>query len=523
MRAYSDKRLINTLSTMCTHILHKELKITTFSLIAATVNLVLYYWPFWGFVNENVDCHSLNGIVIISSLGALVLIANAWIYYLIASLSRIVSKIWISLTFLLNAIAVYFINTYHIVIDKIMMGNVFNTNYSEASGFLSFKILFYIVFLGILPAALVCLIKTRQETVRRRLLTNFGALLFIVVLSFANVSNWLWIDKHSTKLGALTMPWSYIVNTARFYIHKHQENTKEILLPDATVANNDKTIFVLVIGESARSQNFSLYGYNKPTNPLLDTVPNLHCFRADAYATYTTASVKCILSHTETSDLYEILPNYLYRNGAEVIWRTSNWGEPPIHISHYQRLTDIASPNDSNANYDETLLHGLKAQIEASDNHKILVILHTSTSHGPQYYQKYPPRFETFKPACKSVELSKCTHEELINAYDNTIVYTDYLLHCTIEMLRSMHDYKSAMLYVSDHGESLGEKNLYMHGMPLNIAPREQYEIPFIVWTSDSTQLKPAEKLTQHHVFHSVLHFLGFKSPIYNNALDIFE
>ncbi|MGY0035805.1 sulfatase-like hydrolase/transferase [Pedobacter sp. NJ-S-72] len=160
----------------------------------------------------------------------------------------------------------------------------------------------------------------------------------------------------------------------------------------------------------------------------------------------------------------------------------------------------------------------------ASKKNKILIVLHTSTSHGPTYSKKYPPRFETFKPVCNSVELGNCSQKELINAYDNTIIYTDYILHNVIEDLKQLKEYKSAMLFVSDHGESLGEKNLYMHGLPLSMAPKEQYEIPFIVWVSDSSkQLKPNKMLSQYHVFHSVLNFLGVQSPIYDEKMNIFK
>lgn len=287
-----------------------------------------------------------------------------------------------------------------------------------------------------------------------------------------------------------------------------------------------KSVVVLVIGESARSQNFSLYGYNKNTNPLLSKTSNVFHFKANSCATYTTAGVKCILEHTNTDDLYEILPNYLYRNDVEVIWRTTNWGEPPLHIANYQNKEALMKDcNKPECDYDEVLVNGLKEQILASKKNKVLVVLHTSTSHGPTYSKKYPSKFEVFKPVCNSVELGKCSQTELVNAYDNTIVYTDYILHNVIENLKELKDYKSTMLFVSDHGESLGEKNLYMHGVPLSIAPKEQYEIPFIVWLSDNSnkKLKPNEVLSQNHVFHSVLNFLGVESPIYKEEMNIFK
>jgi lipid A ethanolaminephosphotransferase len=406
-----------------------------------------------------------------------------------------------------------------------MIGNVLYTDYEEASSFFSFSFIMYLILLGIIPSLFILKTKIAKEKPKRFLINWSLTLLFIVVMVFVNGGNWRWIDKNSTKLGALAMPWSYMVNTSRYYIKKSKENEKEILLPDATIKDTVKSIAVLVIGESARSENFSLYGYEKPTNPLLSKIENLHNFNATSCATYTTAGVKCMLEYKDTNELYEILPNYLYRNNVEVIWRTTNWGEPPVHIKNFFNKEDLRNGCEGEeCNYDEILLKGLKEQILASKKDKILIILHTSTSHGPTYNKKYPPEFEKFKPVCNSVELGQCSQEELINAYDNTIVYTDYLLANLIDDLKQLKEYNSTMLFVSDHGESLGENNLYMHGIPKAFAPKEQLEIPFIVWLSDgSIKLKPNETLSQNHVFHSVLNFLAIDSPIYNEDLNIFE
>ncbi len=502
-----------------------EIKLTYFALILSALNFILFHYPFYDFVFNNLDCKSLNGITIISSLVVTMLIANAFVFYLIVYLMRTVGRILLVVFFTINSIAVYFINTYHIIVDEGMIGNVFNTNYAETSSFFSLKILLYLFFMGIIPSIYIIKAKIKKVAVKRFLITSSAALLFIIIMIFANAGNWLWIDKYSGQLGGLAMPWSYSVNIPRFYIQKHKQNRKEILLPDAKIKDRQKAVVVLVIGESARKQNFSLYGYHKNTNPLLSKTENVFHFDATSCATYTTAGVKCILEHTSSNELYEILPNYLYRNKVEVVWRTSNWGEPPIHIEHYQShdyLKQLCEGEE--CDYDEILLNGLKDQILASSQNKILLILHTSTSHGPTYSKKYPPHFETFKPVCNSVELSKCTQEELINAYDNTIVYTDYILHRIIESLKELNEYQSTMIFVSDHGESLGEKNLYMHGMPMSIAPKEQYEIPFIVWVSDgSRKLKAFDHLSQGHVFHSVLNFLSIESPVYNEELNIFE
>ncbi|GIJ97237.1 phosphoethanolamine transferase EptA [Capnocytophaga stomatis] len=506
-------------------ILKNNLSLTRFALLMSLLNFLLFHYPFFNFVFENIDYKGFSGIVTIISLVILMLVANFFTFYLIFFLSRKVGKFLLVIFFILNAIAVYFINTYNIIVDESMIGNVINTNYEESSSFFSFKMILYVIFLGIVPSIYIIKAKIVKPKVKKSFVTLSLTLVFMITLAFANGNSWLWIDKNSKQLGGLAMPWSYAVNTSLFYIHKYQENRKEILLPDATIKDNEKSVVVLVIGESARSQNFSLYGYSKNTNPLLSKTENVFHFEATSCATYTTAGVKCILEHQNTGDLYEILPNYLHRNNVEVVWRTTNSGEPPIHIEKYQTGSFLRENcQGEGCNYDEVLISGLKEQIASSTKDKILIILHTSTSHGPTYNKKYPPQFEVFKPVCNSVELAKCTQEELLNAYDNTIVYTDYILHKIIENLKELKEYKSTMLYVSDHGESLGEKNLYMHGLPMSIAPKEQYEIPFIVWVSEgSKKLKSLENLSQNHVFHSILNFLGIDSPVYNEEMNIFE
>jgi lipid A ethanolaminephosphotransferase len=507
-------------------LLRSDIKIVPFVVLISFLNLLFFHFPFFKFVYNSVDHKSLNGVNILVSLVLLMLVANAFFFLLICFLSRYVGKFLLVVFFIVNAIAVYFVNTYNVIIDESMVGNVLNTKYSEASGFFSFKLVLYIILFGVLPAIYIARAKISTIPVKRFLLIVLGSLVFMVVVAFANAPNWLWIDKNSKVLGGLAMPWSYTVNLSLFYVHKNQENEKEILLPNASIKDSAKAVVVLVIGESARSENFSLYGYGKNTNPLLSKTPGVVHFNATSCATYTTAGVKCILEHKNTGELYEILPNYLYRNGAEVIWRSTNWGEPPVHIKNYMSKEALMKNcQGEGCNFDELLLSHLKEQISASTANKVLVVLHTSTSHGPEYSKKYPSQFEVFKPVCNSVELAKCSQTELVNAYDNTIGYTDYLLSKVIEDLKELKEYKSTMIFVSDHGESLGEKNLYMHGLPLSLAPKEQYDIPFIVWTSDSSvkQLKPDITLSQNHVFHSVLNFLGIQSPVYNEELNIFK
>ena len=231
-----------------------------------------------------------------------------------------------------------------------------------------------------------------------------------------------------------------------------------------------------------------------------------------------------MLSHKHSRDLYEILPNYLARAGVSVVWRSANWGEPPLHLQNIMRYSQLAQKYASlDDGYESALVANLSEEIEGAKSPKVLIIIHTSTSHGPTYHKKYPPEFEKFTPVCKSVEPKGCAQSEIINAYDNTILYTDFLLHSIIEQLRKLGNYDSAMIYVSDHGESLGENGVYMHGIPLAFAPKEQYEIPFIVWSSSTNRIKDLTEATHFHIFHSVLAFLGVKSEVLDEGLNIFN
>jgi lipid A ethanolaminephosphotransferase len=164
-------------------------------------------------------------------------------------------------------------------------------------------------------------------------------------------------------------------------------------------------VVVLVIGESARKANFQLYGYQRDTNPLLSQQQGLKVYQANSCATYTTAGCKAILEPKNSDDLYELLPNYAFRMGVDVSWRTSNWGEPPIHIDEYLTDSELAEKYpEADSRYDGILFAALRQRIESSRKNKVLIILHTSTSHGPQYASKYPKKFEVYKPVAKNVE-----------------------------------------------------------------------------------------------------------------------
>jgi lipid A ethanolaminephosphotransferase len=440
-----------------------------------------------------------------------------------------VGRILLAILAVINATATYFIFTYSVMIDATTIENVFNTRYSEASGFFSWGLWLSIVVFGVLPA-LYCLLQPVVIGSAKKLGIYCGSSLAIVlVVAAMNISQTLWISQHDTELGGLLQPWSYVVNTCRIISSHHDEQAEEIKLPDGRIADHDKAVVVLVIGESARKANFQLYGYKRDTNPLLSRQNGLKVYQATSCATYTTAGCKAILEPKNSGDLYEVLPNYAFRTGVDVSWRTYNWGEPPIHIDEYLTDTDLAAKYpDVDGRYDCILYAGLRQRIESSKKDKVLIILHTSTSHGPKYADKYPKEFEVYKPVAKSIEEGEKNVGMLVNAYDNTIRYTDYLLDSLINTLREMTDWKTAMIFISDHGESLGENKVFMHGLPMKLAPKVQYEIPFLVWTSDGFRnYKPATELPavleQHYIFHSVLNLLSIQSPAYDKDFDIFE
>lgn len=517
--------------------LFRPISLLTFSCIVSIGTLLLYNIPFFNYAADHTNEGAGGKVLLLVSLVVIMLVVNFMMTYLVMFLMRIVGRILLAILSVINATATYFILTYSVIIDDTTVGNVFNTRYSEASGFFSWGLWLFIIGFGVLPA-LWCLLQPVVMGKAKKMGICCGtSLLIVIVMILVNINQTLWISKHDTELGGLLQPWSYLVNTARLTHSKLYNQAEEIKLPDGQITDDEKAVVVLVIGESARKANFQLYGYQRDTNPLLSKQEGLRAYQATSCATYTMAGVKAILEPVNSSDLYELLPNYAFRTGADVSWRTSNWGEPPIHIDEYLTTGALGDKYPGkNDGFDGILFEGLRERIESSKKNKVLIVLHTSTSHGPSYASKYPKEFEVYKPVAKNVEEGEKNIGMLINAYDNTIRYTDYLLDSLINTLRSLNDWNSAMIYVSDHGESLGENKLFMHGLPMKLAPKVQYEIPFLVWTSENfrTYKKVSDKadepegelpavIEQHYVFHSVLNLLSIHSPAYNEDYDVFK
>lgn len=495
------------------------------SLIVSALTVLLYHVPFFKHALPLIDFSSFSGYLLAFSLVVLLFVLNAFVTYLLYSIFRGGAKYIIILTFLIDSVALYFINTYGVYLDKTMIGNVFNTNMEESTSFFSWGLVLYFLLLGVLPSVLVFFFKPIKESFRRFIIQFSVALIFIVGFAWVNASNWLWVDKNVPVLGSLAMPWNYLVNSVGYASDKYKNSREAEPLPDLTVRDTTRSAVVLVIGESARQKNFSLYGYEKETNPLLNQIPGLKIYDAESAATFTTAGVKAILDYKPTGRYVEPLTSYLHRNGVNVVWRTTNSGEPKMTVSRWENAEDLkplAEKEGLSPVHDEVLLAGIEQEILGSRSGKSLIVLHTSTSHGPTYYLKYPERFARFTPVCTGVELAKYDHEEVVNAYDNTIVYTDWIIATLIKRVAAIADCRMTVLFVSDHGESIGEQNLYMHGVPKSIAPEEQYRIPFLIWTDDpSVRFKEKGQVSQYHVFHTVMDALGLESPVKNPEMSL--
>ena len=517
--------------------LRRNVSAASFIVVVALLNAVIYQKPLYSFAVANLDLPSAVGFLTLITMFVLVFAVSVAILALLALLTHRLLKPICMLLALGNSAALYFVTTYRVILDKSMMGNVFNTDTSEALGLFHPMLLLYVLVLGVIPCWL--LVNARVQKTPRLRIAALAAATVVAALGWNYVasSTWLWFDDHAKRLGGMVMPWSWVVNAMRHEITNLRSNRQPILLPPASFENDNKMVVVLVIGEAARAQNFSLYGYDRPTNPLLSESGAVALRDTVACSTYTTASLRCILSPEDTSSPFaknlEPLPSYLHRFGVDVIWRARNWGEPPVQVTDYQRVGELkAHCKRDDCDYDGALLAGLSERIESSTQKKVFVVLHQKGSHGPSYNAEYPERFRVFKPVCDSVELQKCTRESLLNAYDNTIVYTDYFLNEVIRILSDMGDTPTLLIYISDHGESLGEYGLYLHGTPFSIAPVEQKDVPFIVWMSpafiEQKGISVARMAGQQHhsqlnVFHSVLGAFGVHSEAYDSRLDVFS
>jgi lipid A ethanolaminephosphotransferase len=309
-----------------------------------------------------------------------------------------------------------------------------------------------------------------------------------------------------------------------------------------------RSVTIIVVGETARAANFSLDKYERETNPLLARQDGLINFtNVQSCGTATAVSVPCLFSNLGRQDYsdtkaksQEGLLDVIKHAGLDVLWVNNNSGCKGV--CDRVRVQDVSIPvkgdplcNDEEC-FDERLLRKLPDEI-AKASTDLVIVLHQKGSHGPAYWKRHPKSFTKFGPECETNDLSKCTRESIVAAYDNTILYTDYILSKTIDLLRASgarDNVDTALMYFSDHGESLGENNLYLHGAPYMIAPQEQRNVPLILWMSEGFRTsfnldqqclvgRAGQEFSHDNIFHSTLGMLDIQTALYQPKLDLFS
>jgi len=458
--------------------------------------------------------------------------------------------------FLSAASGAYFMVSYGIVIDSTMITNVVQTDTKEALDLMNWRMLISLLILGILPCWVLWQTPLKSLSFRKQMLSNTFALVaslaIIVATLLAVFQDFSSIMRNHTQLRYLVNPLNSFYAIGMVATKPFQRNHK-ILLPlgqDAKVAalkTTDKPpMLLLVLGETARMGNFGLNGYERNTTPELAKENVISLKGVMSCGTSTAASVPCMFSHLGKEEFearknnYESLIDVLHHAGMAVLWIDNQSGCKGVCERVPQVLTkDLKHPTlcKDGECFDEIMLQQLDERIQALPAERrakgVVVVMHQMGSHGPAYYKRVPDNFKKFQPECTSNALQECSREQVINSFDNTILYTDHFLSQAVQWLKkSEATYASAMLYVSDHGESLGENNLYLHGLPYRVAPDVQKRVPWITWWSPGFEKqsglsraclknKAQVPLSHDNYFHSVLGMMGVSTAVYQAQLDV--
>jgi lipid A ethanolaminephosphotransferase len=518
-------------------------------------------WPLWRALAALPEMASLRGALFIGAFGLVIaavmtallaLFACPWLIRPAATVCLVAA-----------AIGAHFMLAYGVVIDPTMMTNVLQTDARETRDLLSLRLAATIVLLAGPP--LVWLWRVRLRTrppwsqAWRNLATALAALavaVLLVVAVFADLSATM---RNHRSLRYLINP----LNSFYALAFLAQEGAAQprgplqVVAPDATLAPRPAgarpPLFMLVVGETARADHFSLNGYARDTNPELARHGVVSFTDVSSCGTSTAASLPCMFSalgrvaFADHKGAQENLLDVAQRAGLAVLWLDNQAGCKGLceRVPH----ADAAVPAPGAAPlpaglchdgecYDEALLVGLDARLAALPAERrargVLLVLHQMGSHGPAYWLRSPPDRKPFRPECTTNVLQQCERQTIVNAYDNSIAYTDHVLAGAIDWLaRRSAQYDPALLYVSDHGESLGENNLYLHGLPWSFAPREQTHVPMIVWLGRETQAARGigidclrrhrdTALSHDNLFHTALGYLGVATTVYRHELDLF-
>lgn len=431
----------------------------------------------------------------------------------------------LSILFVISAaFSVYFMASYGILIDSDMILNAMETDTREVSELLNFSLITLGV-VSIIFCFLVIKVKIQKDSYLKRLLGCGIALVVAVAIFLPLTKTYIPFFRNYNIVRMYNTPFYQFYAIYRYYqrfVAKLPE--LQTIANDASLENQHQSLLVLVVGETARAKNYSLGSYTTNDTNFYTKKDGVVFFEDfSSCGTSTAISLPCMFSLSKRSDFsttqhQENVLDVLQKVGVNVSWYGNNYGGCKGVCARIQDTQILSEP------YDASLLNPFREKLEQLGKHNVIV-LHLQGSHGPTYYKRYPDAFKRFTPTCDTNELSKCSQEALINTYDNTLLYTDFLLAEILKDLRGKTAYKTALLYVSDHGESLGENGIYLHGMPYLFAPKDQIHIPVIFWSNDTLLMQNATahkslSLSHDHLFATILGFFGVQTRDYTPSDD---
>ena len=460
----------------------------------------------------------------------------------------------IALVFI-GGFAAYAVNTLGVLITSDQIQNLVQTDIAEARDTWSWHLLTWTLGMTVVPIIVILMMKIKPEPIIRQLLhkviASVVSLAMVLGLLFVFYVDFAAIFRENRDLKGMISPQNMIASFASYYKKKAPKENLPLVVygEDAVMQKAQATslpkLMVLVVGETARAENFSLNGYSKNTNPKLSQQDILNFSRVSSCGTATAVSVPCMFSGMPRKEYEERLASHreglldiAQRAGYQVTWIDNNSGCKGT----CDRVNQFKIPEPLQQKwckdkecFDDILIDSFKAYlatIPQDDNRPRLIVLHQMGSHGPAYYKRVPAQFKVFKPTCDTNAIQGCSREALLNTYDNTLLYTDYVLDSLIETLKNTTKYQSALWYLSDHGESTGESGMYLHGAPYAIAPTQQTHIPMLMWFSTVWQHQAKQQikclaqqgrqeLSQDNLFPTMLSLLDVKSKVIDPNNDM--
>ena len=468
-------------------------------------------------------------------------------------LNRWTAKPLLALLIVTTACSSYYMNTFTVFLDPGMLRNVLRTDVKEASELFNVGMLPYLLVFAVLPLLVLFRIGLRREPMRRALPIRLLSLIVALVLGGGSILLFFHdlapLMRNNKEIRYLITPANYLYSLANVLTTDASNASRPRLqigldakLADSWQQRKKPALFVLVVGETARAANWGLSGYARQTTPELAKLDVINFSKVTSCGTNTEVSVPCMFSVYGRRNYNEgkirgseSLLNVLDRAGMKVIWRDNQSSCKGVCAGvEEHKLSNSKDPQwcDGERCLDEVLISGLDTLLADSKGNLVLV-LHQLGNHGPAYFKRYPPALRKFEPVCETADLAKCSREEVVNAYDNALLYTDHMLAQTISFLKKQGErFDTAMIYLSDHGESLGENGLFLHGVPYSIAPAVQTEVPMVMWFSpgyissfgldaDCLRRRAQQPATHDNLFHSVLGLLDIRTTIYEPSLDI--